>query len=69
MLFDNAERLVQMASTNFNIFKKRKVESMLRQSLNSFKPFLHPSDFVSICFDTFERGWQTVSTLLFDKIE
>ena len=58
------------ASTTFNIFEnKRKIERMSKQNLNPFKPFRHAFDFLSTCVNMLKREWQTVSTLLFDKIE
>ena len=53
----------QTASTSFNIGdNKRNVEQMLKQSLNVYKLIQHR-------FNTVSRGWQTVSTFLFNKIE
>ena len=69
-LLAKVERLAQTASTIFNIFdNRRKIERMSKQGLISFEFFRHAFDFVSTCFNMLKRGWQTVSTLLFDKIE
>ena len=48
---------------------KRNVERMLKQSLNAFKLFQHQFNILSARFNTVERGWQTLSTLPFNKIE
>ena len=48
---------------------KRNVEWMLKQSLNAFKLFQHRFNIVSTRFNSVERGWQTLSTLPFNKIE
>ena len=48
---------------------KRNVERMLKQSLKAFKLFQHRFNFASTHFNTAERGWQTLSTLPFNKIE
>ena len=48
---------------------KRNVERMLKQSLKAFKLFQHRFNFASTRFNTAERGWQTLSTLPFNKIE
>ena len=41
---------------------------MLKQSLNAFKLIQHRFNFDSTSFNTVSRGWQTVLTLLFNKI-
>ena len=48
---------------------KRNVERMLKQSLKAFKLFQHRFNFASTRFNSEERGWQTLSTLPFNKIE
>ena len=48
---------------------KRNVEWMLKQSLKAFKLFQHRFNIVSTRFNNVERGWQTLSTLPFNKIE
>ena len=48
---------------------KRNVERMLKQSLKAFKLFQQLSNLVSTRFNTMKRGWQTLSTLPFNKIE
>ena len=48
---------------------KRNVERMLKQRLKAFKLFQHRFNFTSTRFNTAERGWQTLSTLPFNKIE
>jgi len=48
---------------------KRNVERMLKRSLKAFKLFQHRFNIVSTPFNTVERGWQTLSTLPFNKIE
>ena len=60
----------QTVSTSFNIHdNKRNVEQMLKQSENVFKLIQHRFNFDSTSFNTVLRGWQTVSTLLFNEIE
>ena len=49
--------------------KKRNVEWMLKQSLKAFKLFQHRFNILSTRFNNVERGWQTLSTLPFNKIE
>ena len=66
----NVERGGQTASTSHNIRdNKRNVEQVLKQSLNAFILIQHRFNFDSTSFNTVSRGWQTVSTLLFNKIE
>ena len=48
---------------------KRNVEWMLKQSLKAFKLFQHRFNMLSTRFNNVERGWQTLSTLPFNKIE
>ena len=48
---------------------KRNVERMLKQSLKAFKLFQHRFNILSTRFNNVERGWQTLSTLPFNKIE
>ena len=48
---------------------KRNVEAMLKQSLNAFKFASTLLQHVSTRFNIVERGWQTASTLPFNKIE
>ena len=48
---------------------KRNVEWMLKQSLKAFKLFQHRFNILSTRFNNVERGWQTLSTLPFNKIE
>ena len=48
---------------------KRNVERMLKQSLKAFKLFQHRFNILSTRFNNVERGWQTLSTLRFNKIE
>ena len=48
---------------------KRNVEWMLKQSLKAFKLFQHRFDNVSTRFNAVEKGWQTLSTFPFNKIE
>ena len=48
---------------------KRNVERMLKQSLKAFKLFQHRFNIPSTRFNNVERGWQTLSTLPFNKIE
>ena len=48
---------------------KRNVEWMLKQSLRAFKFFQHRFNIVSSRFNNVERGWQTLSTWPFNKIE
>ena len=48
---------------------KRIVERMLKQSLEAFKLFQHRFKILSTRFNNVERGWQTHSTLPFNKIE
>ena len=42
---------------------------MLKQSLKAFKLFQHRFNILSTPFNNVERGWQTLSTLPFNKIE
>ena len=42
---------------------------MLKQSLKAFKLFQHRFNILSTRFNNVERGWQTLSTLPFNKIE
>ena len=42
---------------------------MLKQSLKASKLFQHRFDILSTRFNNVERGWQTLSTLPFNKIE
>ena len=42
---------------------------MLKQSLKAFKLFQHRFNILSTRFNNDERGWQTLSTLRFNKIE
>ena len=48
---------------------KRNVEWMLKQSLKAFKLFQHRFNILSTRFNNVEGGWQTLSTLPFNKIE
>ena len=48
---------------------KRNVEQTLKQSLNALKLIQHLFNFDSTSFNTVSMGWQTVSTLFFNKIE
>ena len=48
---------------------KRNVEWVLKQSLKAFKLFQHRFNILSTRFNNVERGWQTLSTLPFNKIE
>ena len=48
---------------------KRNVEWMWKQSLKAFKLFQHRFNILLTCFNNVERGWQTLSTLPFNKIE
>ena len=49
---------------------KRNVEWMLKQSFKkAFKLFQHRFDNVSTPFNAVEKGWQTLSTFPFNKIE
>ena len=72
-LLNNVERARQMTSLRFNIpnilENKRNVEWMLKQSLKAFKLFQHRFNILSTRFNNVERGWQTLSTLPFNKIE
>ena len=69
MLKEQGKRL-QLRFTIPNIPENRRnVERMLKQSLKAFKLFQHRFNFASTHFNTAERGWQTLSTLPFNKIE
>ena len=48
---------------------KTNVERRLKQSLKAFKLFQHRFNILSTRFNDVERGWQTLSTLPFSKIE
>ena len=48
---------------------KRNVKRMLKHSLKAFKLFQHRSNILSTRFNKLKRGWQTLSTLPFNKIE
>ena len=48
---------------------KRNVERMLKQCLKAFKLLQHRFNILSTGFNNVERGWQTLSTLPFNKIE
>ena len=69
MLEERGERL-QLRFNIPNILEnKRNVEWMLKQSLKAFKLFQHRFNILSTPFNKVERGWQTLSTLPFNKIE
>ena len=72
-LLNNVERARQMTSTPLQhseyLQNKRNVEWMLKQSLKAFKLFQHRCNILSTRFNNVEGGWQTLSTLPFNKIE
>ena len=69
MLKEQGKRL-QLRFTIPNIPEnKRNVERMLKQILKAFKLFQRWFNFASTRFNMTERGWQTLLTLPFNKIE
>ena len=61
---------LQLRFNVLNILEnKRNVERMLKPSLKSLKLSEHRFNILSTCFNNTERGWQTLSTLPFNKIE
>ena len=69
MLKERGKRLQLRFNIPDILENERNVKWMSKQSLKAFKLFQHRFNILSTRFNNVERGWQTLSTLLFNKIE